>query len=209
MKAMSRSGFLLLVVVIAAMAFGATPASATPTCNGAASCVVNLTGTGTFSVAGVSVSCTWNVTGTIRTGTDAVSSSRLTFTSCTSNNSNCARPVVTTASQIWTITLSSSRPIAGTTDSYPLTITTGGLTTIDCGAAGNVRVAARTSCVHGVNGTTALLTTRPPFTITVSCRISYTATGLITLIIGASGTATLTVSLSDATRPASVLTVSP
>jgi hypothetical protein len=67
---------------------------------------------------------------------------------------------------------------------------------IQCGLAGRIVIPGGTSCVNAVGGPTALLTPGRTVTVSLSCPINYVAAGMITMITGAAGTGTFTVSLS-------------
>lgn len=188
----------LLLAVVGSLAVGATPAAASPTCVTGASCTLNLRGSDTLSLPnGITFTCDWNLAASVRDGNDSISTSSLSFSGCASNIAlYCPAPTLTTANQVWTMTLTNSGSPAR------LSLTVGGATTLECGGFGRLIIPRGASCVDGAGGSTATITPGATVRVALSCRLPYNATGLFGALVGSSGTGTLAVTLSgtDAAR---------
>ncbi len=138
----------------------------------------------------VSESCDLALSVDVSDGTDSMSTRSIAVGRC-SSTANCVPGTFQPLGQVWTLGLVSSR------SPFALDVTIPTDIAIQCGMAGRILLRA-TSCVSGGGASAAV---RPGMTVTVSmsCPVPYAAGGMITMVTGAAGIATLTLSLSGTT----------
>jgi hypothetical protein len=191
-----RTIALTLIALAGALALQVAPAAATPTCVTGAACVLTLRGRESLTIttrAGiVSQACNFAMSVDVNDGVNSMSSRSLSVGSCVST-ANCVPGTFQPNTSTWTLTLSNSSAPYRLTATFPQDIY------VQCGMAGRIILFGPTSCVDGVAGSIATIRPGATVTVTLICQVPFVAAGMITMVTGASGTATLTISLSGTT----------
>ncbi len=138
----------------------------------------------------VSETCDVSFSVDVADGVTAMSSRSIAVGACRST-ANCVPGTFQPLGQIWTFNLVGSR------SPWPLDVTIASDIAIQCGMAGRIILRA-TSCLTG-GGATANFTPGATVTVRMTCPVPYAAGGMITMVTGAAGVATLSLSLSGTT----------
>jgi hypothetical protein len=201
MNVLAKSVLVALVVAACAAGVPASSTAASFTCAGAAMCDFTATGRGfAFAVGTNIVRCDALFTADVRDGDRTITANNVTFAQCV-GPFGCAAPVVVAKNiNRWTLTPDASTPDAP--NSWALNVMLGGMTVTCGGATGNISLAPQ-----NLRRRRILYTVAAPQRIEMDADATYTATGLIALVIGSSGTGRITAAgVSDGGQPLTVVT---
>lgn len=204
MKIFAKLSFVLVIVCLAVASMGVGSASASATCRRdsrtADSCTMRARSDGTaagrtrasFSIgAFISITCQMDATtNPVRTGDNSVTMASVSFTNCNSTACTVTRVTANNPGS-WALTLSSS-----TGPNYPIGASTGGARIeLSCfGSPGTIEVSSQTpTCT---SASTLSFSSDISGSISISCsNVRWTATGSARTLLGDSGIATFTVTL--------------